>query len=386
MSRNYEEKQEQARRWARLRERTVEQQMEAAAQQVSAQTARLDAAYLDLGSATVDLRRFVQIQPEVWDDLAQTELALLHRSPALEGVEVLSASQLGFTLPSRIDLTDTAMRIHLGDSSGPWLTVSAGGMFDAIAEGELAKLNERAADPIFQGLAKMALQSGYGDLVPLLVAGLLMRQRRCRSRVALFGKVSDWLQNRRYQLASQRDLLPDQKTAEGKYADALGRYSAACQELARLHFAQLTLEEERQRVSSCDLQSEFLRISRHPLARRLSVQDDIGVVELFTHEIILPDENTPPILRRIGQFRMVVDTVRGIKVYNQDPRLLLANEGKHHPHIMTDGNCCFGQAASTIQKLLVTANLPDLLLYLLEFIGSINHASVFRKASFWPEA
>lgn len=376
-----------AERWEKLRRDTLEQQATALSRQITEVMADLEAARVELGDAMVDLRRFSRLKSDVFKHLARREITALQRSPILSMIEAPNAGQLTLKLAAHASLENIGVQIQLQNRrGGPWLSIAAPEVNGSLTEHELESLDDAVQDPVFQALAKAMFQVGYGDLLPLAVTGLLLRQRRSRGRVAARGLVSDFIENRAYQISAARRLTPEQNAAEGHLTDAIVCYSSACQELALLQTALAGLEDERKQLNAAELRNEYERLCQLPLLHSLQVQDR-GQILILTNVITVRDELCPPVLRRLGAFRIQIDLTRGlVKVFNQDPLLAAVNGGVQHPHVNADGNPCFGEASWNIQDLFATAALADLVAYVMQFIGTVNHLSVFRKASGWPPA
>ncbi len=125
---------------------------------------------------------------------------------------------------------------------------------------------------------------------------------------------------------------------------------------------------------------EFDRLLQVPGVMRVLVKDNLILV--FTDQIDVEFDN---LVYNIGQFRIevpVLNAHRGIRCFNLTRTL----GGYCHPHIKEDGQCCLGNIADGVAKLIGEYQYSILIQLLLQYLRTVNPSDWYYSIEHWPRA
>lgn len=142
----------------------------------------------------------------------------------------------------------------------------------------------------------------------------------------------------------------------------------------RLRWLQNFEEEHKERFGR-----EFDRLLKIPGVTRVRVTE--GKVSVFTDEIVVEYEGER---YHLGRYRIDIFTSGekdGVRVFNLSGN---TPDGKQHPHVYEDGNCCLGNAHEGIAKLIGTYEYSVVAQMMLEFLRNSDPDGGYISVTEWP--
>jgi len=123
---------------------------------------------------------------------------------------------------------------------------------------------------------------------------------------------------------------------------------------------------------------EFDKLLQAPGVSSVRVAD--GVVQVFTDQVYIEYDGRT---YDIGKFRLDIYTSGGnggVRAFN----LSRKSAGFHHPHIDGDGECCFGNIADGVAKLIGEYQYSVLVQVMVQFLRSVNPDGWYTSIEGWP--
>ncbi len=133
--------------------------------------------------------------------------------------------------------------------------------------------------------------------------------------------------------------------------------------------------------------SEFDALMRVPKIKKISVLLD-GTIVVETRILYCLDPRSKK-LHELGRFKISIKKGADIPVcfLNLTRRVKGYGEGMNAPHVFPDGHACLGNAAETLNSLLVNHEYLGLVMYAIQYLESVNtDDSAGKHISNWPLA
>ncbi len=175
--------------------------------------------------------------------------------------------------------------------------------------------------------------------------------------------------------ATRRSIEDAERTirdCQKRITEAVRAQSGFCKKLEQLLQSSAELEKS--------FAEEFNKLCAVPGVERVRVTD--GVVQIFTDNVEIKYGGS---VYDIGRFRLDIYTSGsngGVRAFN----LTRTVNGHAHPHVKSDGNCCLGNIADGVAKLIGEYQYSVLAQVMLQYLRTVNPSDWYKNIKNWPLA
>jgi hypothetical protein len=216
----------------------------------------------------------------------------------------------------------------------------------------------------------------FGQLVekamdPALIEG--MAERACEAEARRW---SDWCTGARNRALTQlRSTIESREKAAAEYQQTLAQVFTQLRDLG----AQASAIEAAITMSADDWQRLWDKLKEHPRITKLEFNRFNNIV-ITTDMITMQHPRHGD--RTLGRFEITLGVSEDMDIVFKN--LDYPRNGRHHPHITSDGNACWGDVGATIAKYMGELQLVGLVEMLFAFLESFNEDDDWgRFAALW---